>query len=183
MAAASPQRHHNRGCPERRRYPASSAGRFLRDKVSRSSIPEPWLRSIAKELKSLALQVVPKHSENQGTAVPMFPMLPCFPPGNQSSKRQGGVHSVGSFGKGRGSMASARESILCFKHDIPVMQKNSGLLKMPLAGALFENFVEYASANWEVKRIFSKQELKITRHSRQRCSIFPRVIPRHTGRT
>ena len=41
------------------RYPASSAGRFLRDTAASYSVPEPWLRQIAAELKSLALQVCP----------------------------------------------------------------------------------------------------------------------------
>jgi hypothetical protein len=44
---------------------------------------------------------------------------------------------------------SARENILQFKHDIRAMQKESALSRMVLADALFENFVDYAVANWD----------------------------------
>ena len=78
------------------------------------------------------------------------------------------------FGKGGGSMASARESILCFKHDIPAMQKDGGLSKMLLADALFENFVEYASANWdyiaEASNLSADALLASADHNRVDCA-------------
>jgi len=44
---------------------------------------------------------------------------------------------------------SAREAILTFHHKIPEMQKNIGISRVHLADALFENFVGYASKNWD----------------------------------
>jgi len=71
-------------------------------------------------------------------------------------------------------MASARESILCFKHDIPAMQKDGGLSKMLLADALFENFVEYASANWdyiaEASNLSADALLASADHNRVDCA-------------
>jgi hypothetical protein len=42
-----------------RRFPGSSAGRFLRQVVAAVPAPESWLRQISTELKLLALQVCP----------------------------------------------------------------------------------------------------------------------------
>jgi len=71
-------------------------------------------------------------------------------------------------------MSSARESILCFKHDIPAMQKNSSISKMLLADALFENFVEYASANWdyitEASNLSADALLASADHNRVDCA-------------
>jgi len=71
-------------------------------------------------------------------------------------------------------MSSARESILCFKHNIPAMQKNSSISKMLLADALFENFVEYASANWdyitEASNLSADALLASADHNRVDCA-------------
>jgi hypothetical protein len=42
-----------------RRYPGSSAGRFLRDWDTSSSPPSRWLSSIGHELRNVALQIAP----------------------------------------------------------------------------------------------------------------------------
>lgn len=44
---------------------------------------------------------------------------------------------------------SAREDVLHFKHDIHAMQKDSAISPAVLADALFENYLGYASANWD----------------------------------